>query len=146
VVHTFSVGGGQLTRTGDIQIGTLAQNPFPMGVSVSPDGKLLAVANNLANTLDLVDLTSRRITATIPVGGYPYGALFSRDGRRVYVSHSRDWATTAIFVIEDDAQNGPDHVDAHRTQALVISPTPSGRLPSWTTRSTTPRPCCGPWS
>jgi YVTN family beta-propeller protein len=38
------------------------------------------------------------------------------------VSHSRDWATTAIFVIEDDAQNGPDHVDAHRTEALVISP------------------------
>ena len=28
----------------------------------------------------------------------------------------------AIFVIEDDAQNGPDHVDAHRTVALVISP------------------------
>jgi hypothetical protein len=28
----------------------------------------------------------------------------------------------AIFVIEDDAQNGPDHVDAHRTDGLVISP------------------------
>ena len=32
------------------------------------------------------------------------------------------WKDTAIFVIEDDAQNGPDHVDAHRTVALVISP------------------------
>src|SRR6185312_1897487 len=29
---------------------------------------------------------------------------------------------TALFVVEDDAQNGPDHVDAHRTVALVISP------------------------
>ncbi len=38
------------------------------------------------------------------------------------VSHSRDWASTAIFVTEDDAQNGPDHVDAHRTESLVISP------------------------
>ena len=28
----------------------------------------------------------------------------------------------AIFIIEDDAQNGPDHVDAHRTPGLVISP------------------------
>jgi hypothetical protein len=28
----------------------------------------------------------------------------------------------AIFVIEDDTQNGPDHVDAHRTMGLVISP------------------------
>jgi len=38
------------------------------------------------------------------------------------ISRSRFWAETAIFVIEDDAQNGPDHVDAHRTVGLVISP------------------------
>lgn len=38
------------------------------------------------------------------------------------VSRSKFWATTAIFVVEDDAQNGPDHVDAHRTVALAISP------------------------
>lgn len=38
------------------------------------------------------------------------------------VSHSKFWADTAIFVLEDDAQNGPDHVDAHRMPALVISP------------------------
>jgi DNA-binding beta-propeller fold protein YncE len=38
------------------------------------------------------------------------------------VSHSKYWAQTAIFVVEDDAQNGPDHVDAHRTVAFVISP------------------------
>jgi YVTN family beta-propeller protein len=38
------------------------------------------------------------------------------------VSHSKFWSSTAIFVIEDDAQNGPDHVDAHRTVGLVISP------------------------
>jgi YVTN family beta-propeller protein len=38
------------------------------------------------------------------------------------VSHSKSWSEIAIFVIEDDAQNGPDHVDAHRTVGLVISP------------------------
>jgi hypothetical protein len=38
------------------------------------------------------------------------------------VSKSSFWKDTALFVIEDDAQNGPDHVDAHRTVALVISP------------------------
>jgi hypothetical protein len=38
------------------------------------------------------------------------------------VTHSKFWPTTAIFVIEDDAQNGHDHVDAHRTAGLVISP------------------------
>jgi Phosphoesterase family len=38
------------------------------------------------------------------------------------VSKSKFWKDTAIFVVEDDAQNGSDHVDAHRTVALVISP------------------------
>jgi YVTN family beta-propeller protein len=38
------------------------------------------------------------------------------------ISHSQFWKETAIFVIEDDAQNGPDHVDAHRTVGLVVSP------------------------
>ena len=37
------------------------------------------------------------------------------------VSHSRFWPSTAIFVLEDDAQDGPDHVDSHRSPAFVIS-------------------------
>jgi YVTN family beta-propeller protein len=38
------------------------------------------------------------------------------------VSHSRYWPSTAIFIIEDDGQDGPDHVDARRTIGLVLSP------------------------
>jgi DNA-binding beta-propeller fold protein YncE len=38
------------------------------------------------------------------------------------LSQSKFWAETAVFVVEDDAQNGADHVDAHRTAALVVSP------------------------
>ncbi|HET6576116.1 MAG TPA: alkaline phosphatase family protein, partial [Fimbriiglobus sp.] len=38
------------------------------------------------------------------------------------ITTSKFWKETAVFVIEDDAQNGPDHVDAHRVMALVISP------------------------
>ncbi len=37
------------------------------------------------------------------------------------VSHSPYWADTAIFVVEDDSQDGPDHVDAHRSVVHVIS-------------------------
>ncbi len=36
-----------------------------------------------------------------------------------YLSKSRIWKETAVFIVEDDAQNGPDHVDAHRTTAYV---------------------------
>jgi YVTN family beta-propeller protein len=38
------------------------------------------------------------------------------------ITASRYWKESAIFVLEDDAQNGPDHVDAHRSVALVVSP------------------------
>jgi hypothetical protein len=37
------------------------------------------------------------------------------------VSHSPYWDDTAIFVVEDDAQDGADHVDAHRSIAFVVS-------------------------
>ena len=39
-----------------------------------------------------------------------------------YLSHSPVWKECAVFILEDDAQNGPDHVDAHRSPAYVISP------------------------
>jgi YVTN family beta-propeller protein len=38
------------------------------------------------------------------------------------ISHSSIWPSTAIFVEEDDSQDGEDHVDSHRSPALVISP------------------------
>src|SRR5439155_5658108 len=37
------------------------------------------------------------------------------------VSRSRYWKDTAIFILEDDSQNGPDHIDMHRSPALIIS-------------------------
>ena len=51
-----------------------------------------------------------------PATTWPSGGSSRRSRRSKY------WPETAIFVIEDDAQNGPDHVDAHRTVGLVISP------------------------
>ena len=38
------------------------------------------------------------------------------------ISHSKIWPSTAIFVVEDDSQDGADHVDSHRSPAFVISP------------------------
>ena len=60
-------------------------------------------------------------------GGRTPGAMVAENdwalGQVVdLVSRSPMWGRTAIFVIEDDAQNGADHVDAHRMPAYVISP------------------------
>jgi YVTN family beta-propeller protein len=39
-----------------------------------------------------------------------------------YISHSNIWASSAIFIEEDDAQNGVDHVDGHRSPGYIVSP------------------------
>ncbi|MBC8104461.1 MAG: beta-propeller fold lactonase family protein, partial [Cytophagales bacterium] len=71
-------------------------------------------------------LSEDHTSGTRPGAFTPQAAVASNDlglGKIVEaLSRSRFWKETAIFVIEDDAQNGPDHVDAHRTVALVISP------------------------
>jgi YVTN family beta-propeller protein len=44
------------------------------------------------------------------------------------LSRSPFWKSTVVFVLEDDAQDGPDHVDSHRSVMLVISPYTKGRI------------------
>jgi YVTN family beta-propeller protein len=66
-------------------------------------------------------------TAGIGTGDpYPVAEVADNDlalGRIVdAISHSRFWSSSAIFVDEDDTQNGVDHVDGHRGPLLVISP------------------------
>jgi len=53
------------------------------------------------------------------------------------ISHSRYWKESAIFVLEDDAQNGPDHVDAHRSILFAVSPFSRRRTVDSTLYSTT---------
>lgn len=60
--------------------------------------------------------------------GYPTPRAMVADndlavGRFVeYLSNSAIWKESAVFILEDDAQNGPDHVDAHRSVLLIASP------------------------
>lgn len=63
-----------------------------------------------------------------PDAGYPYIASYVADndlalGRVVdFLSKTRYWANMAIFVTEDDAQGGIDHIDAHRSVLIVAGP------------------------
>lgn len=54
-----------------------------------------------------------------------------------HLSQSPVWKESAVFIVEDDAQNGPDHVDAHRSNALVISPYTKRKYLDHTMYSTT---------
>jgi DNA-binding beta-propeller fold protein YncE len=66
-------------------------------------------------------------TAGFSAGAFTPQAMFADNDLAMAqlieaVSKSRFWPQTAIFVLEDDAQAGPDHVDAHRSIALIASP------------------------
>ena len=76
--------------------------------------------------LSIVRLGNDHTAGTQPGMPTPRAMVAENDlalGRLVEaISTSRFWGESAIFVLEDDAQNGPDHVDAHRSVLLVASP------------------------
>jgi len=73
----------------------------------------------------MLRLPNDHTAGTRPGGPTPKSSVADNDlavGRAVEaISHSPFWDDTAFFVLEDDAQDGADHVDAHRSLALVIS-------------------------
>ncbi len=75
-----------------------------------------------------IHLPNDHMAAERPADGYPYRASFVEDndlalGRIMeYLSHSPWWKDMAVFVTEDDAQGGQDHIDAHRTVLMAAGP------------------------
>jgi len=75
--------------------------------------------------LEIVRLPNDHTSGARAGAPTPHAAFADNDlalGRMVEaLSRSRYWKNTVVFVLEDDAQNGPDHVDSHRSPMLVIS-------------------------
>ncbi len=85
-----------------------------------------ADANKRLPSLIVMSLPENHTVGTRPGGFTPRAMVANADhaiGLLVErVTRSKYWKYTAIFMIEDDAQNGPDHVDARRTVGLIASP------------------------
>lgn len=83
-------------------------------------------ASNQMPALMFLRLPNDHTSATKPGKIAPLSAFADNDyalGMIVEgISRSKFWPSTAIFVLEDDAQNGPDHVDSHRSPAYILSP------------------------
>jgi YVTN family beta-propeller protein len=83
-------------------------------------------AENRVPNFMIMGLGEDHTQGTTPGAFTPKAQVASNDlavGKIVEaVSKSKVWAKSAIFIIEDDAQNGPDHIDSHRTVGLVVSP------------------------
>jgi len=122
-------------------VGHMAKD-FPNGLKVMRDTEKMKVflrelkvydnnfdsadANKRLPNFTIMSLPEDHTNGTVPGSYTPIAMVANNDyaiGQLVdAVSHSRYWPTTAIFIIEDDAQDGADHVDARRTVGLVISP------------------------
>ncbi len=106
--------------------------PYDLGI---PDNRRVDIwleefrqfeQNGQLPRLSIIRLGNDHTSGTRPGAWTPRAMVAENDlalGRLVEaISKSRYWKESAIFVLEDDAQNGPDHVDAHRSVALVASP------------------------
>lgn len=87
------------------------------------------LADEAAGTLPALTLMwimCDHTSGTTPGAPTPSAAVADNDlavGRIVdTISHSKDWPSSAVFVTEDDTQNGVDHVDGHRSTLIVASP------------------------
>ena len=84
------------------------------------------VAANAVPTFNYLTLTSDHTRGTEP--GYPVPRAMVADSDQAVgelldtISHSPVWSSSAVFVVEDDSQDGADHVNAHRIPVLVASP------------------------
>jgi YVTN family beta-propeller protein len=86
------------------------------------------LAEGKVPALIVIRLPNDHTTKPRPGDGYPYRASYVADndlalGKIVaYLSKTSIWKDSAMFVTEDDAQSGVDHVDAHRSILMVASP------------------------
>ncbi len=91
----------------------------PNSVAISPDGQKLLVANADNNAVAVVDITSSGrsfVDGFIPVGWYPTGAIYSRDGKQIYVLSGKG--------LTPSANPNNNNLDKRLLGAISIVPVP----------------------
>ncbi len=138
ILEDYQSGAGQITLRHDMGIDTLQRFTCPdsPGWNMRVPDQMRADAflrefrqfeqDGRWPNLVIIYLPNDHTSGTRPGNPTPRAQVADNDlalGRIVdAISHSRFWPKTCIFVLEDDPQNGFDHVDGHRSLCLVVSP------------------------
>ncbi|PKR84643.1 bifunctional YncE family protein/alkaline phosphatase family protein [Heyndrickxia camelliae] len=99
-IRKYTFINGQLTEKPAIQLkDSKNSNFYPAGLSVSPNGAYLYVANNLDHSVSKINLASQKIVQTVSVGKNPYTAYLTKDGKSLYVSN---WGESSITLLNPE--------------------------------------------
>jgi DNA-binding beta-propeller fold protein YncE len=71
-------------------VGKIPVGRMPHQLSVSPDGKFVAVNNRMANTTSVIDPLLMKEIVRLPVGKQPHGIIWSPDAKTLFVAHEKD--------------------------------------------------------
>jgi YVTN family beta-propeller protein len=108
VIYRFDWANGTATLKDSIAVAPKVAGRsgirYPGGVAISRDGRTLYVAENLSDSLAVVDLSTRRIVQRLSTEKYPYGVVAGSDGT-VYVSAWNGW-TVSAFPTQSDGTLG----------------------------------------
>jgi len=95
---------------------------YPAGIAISNDGRTLYAAENLADSVAVIDIASRRVVQRLPTEKYPYGVVVGRDGL-VYVSAWNGWTVSAFPARGNGTlENGTRIRVGRHPSAMVLSP------------------------
>jgi YVTN family beta-propeller protein len=127
LVYRYTWNGGRATLSDSISLrdgvaGDAGASRFLAGIALAPDGKRLYVAENMADSLAVVDLATRRVVQRLPTDHYPY-AVVAGPGGEIFVS---GWGGTTVSVYRSlsDDRLAPDariEVGRHPSALLLNS-------------------------
>ncbi|HEU4879788.1 MAG TPA: YncE family protein, partial [Gemmatimonadaceae bacterium] len=104
VVYVYDWANGSATVSDTLVLALKKKNSwgtkYPAGIGISPNGKTLYAAENVSDSLAVVDIASGRVTQRLATERYPYGVVVANDGT-VYVSA---WGGNTVSVFKPSAQ------------------------------------------
>jgi YVTN family beta-propeller protein len=130
VIYRYAWAEGRATLRDSVIIEPKAPDKngkrYPAGIAVSPDGRRLYVAENLTDSLAVVDLASARVIQRFGVERYPYGVVVDANGT-VYVS-SWGGSTVASYTPTADGLSAAGRINAGRHPSAMLLNRDGSRL------------------
>jgi len=129
LIYRFQWSDGQLALSDSLALdapGGRRGRRYPSGVALSPDGRFLYVAENLGDSLAVIDLSSGQVIQRTATGRYPYGVVVARDG----VAYVSAWGGDHVAVFEPagDSLVAADGIAAGRHPSALLLNADGSRL------------------